>query len=60
MPLMIVARNLGHRDTRMCEHHYSHLSPSFEAESVRKHAPQFGFEKPSNVAVLPARPRERR
>jgi hypothetical protein len=25
MPLMIVARNLGHRDTRMCELRYAHL-----------------------------------
>jgi integrase len=52
MPLLIVARALGHRDTRMCERHYSHLSPSFEAESVRRHAPKFGFTPDKRVAAL--------
>ena len=41
MPLMVVARNLGHADTRMVERHYGHLAPSYVAESVRKHAPKF-------------------
>ena len=27
MPLMVVAKNLGHSDTRMVEKHYGHLSP---------------------------------
>ncbi|HVD75711.1 MAG TPA: site-specific integrase [Xanthobacteraceae bacterium] len=44
MPLIVVARNLGHADTKMCERHYAHLSPSYEADSIRKHAPVFGFE----------------
>ena len=26
MPLMVVAKNLGHADTRMVEHHYGHLA----------------------------------
>jgi integrase len=52
MPLMIVARNLGHRDTRMCERHYSHLSPSFEADAVRAHAPTFGFKLNKKLTVL--------
>ena len=46
MPLMIVARNLGHADTRMCEKHYAHLSQSYEADAVRKLAPKFGFKPP--------------
>ena len=28
-PLMVVARNLGHSDTRMVERHYGHLSESY-------------------------------
>ena len=28
-PLMVVARNLGHADTRMVERHYGHLAQSF-------------------------------
>jgi len=43
MPLMIVARNLGHVDTRMVEKHYGHLAPSYVADAVRKSAPKFGF-----------------
>jgi hypothetical protein len=43
VPLLVIARNLGHRDTRMCERHYSHLSPSYEAEAIRAGAPKFGL-----------------
>jgi integrase len=51
MPLMVIARNLGHVDTRMVEKHYGHLAPSYVADAVRKSAPKFGF-KPSNVRPL--------
>ena len=51
MPIRVVARNLGHADTRMVEGHYGHLAPSYVAESVRKHAPRFG-KTPSNVRAL--------
>jgi integrase len=52
MPLPVVARNLGHVDTRMVEKHYGHLAPSYVAEAVRKHAPRFGVNEPSTVKVL--------
>jgi integrase len=52
MPLMIVARNLGHSDTRMCERHYAHLAPSFEAKTIRKHAPKFGFTLDPKITAL--------
>jgi integrase len=55
VPLMVVAKNLGHRDTRMCELHYSHLAPSFIADAIRAGAPRFGTVKPSNVRPLGAR-----
>jgi integrase len=51
MPLMVVAKNLGHADTRMVERHYGHLAPSYVADSVRKHAPRFG-KVSSNVRAL--------
>ena len=44
-PLQVVARNLGHVDTRMVEKHYGHLSTSFVADPIRVHAPLFGAEK---------------
>ena len=52
MPLMIVARNLGHSDTRMVERHYGHLAPDFVADAIRRSAPRFGFKPSSNVRPL--------
>ena len=51
MPLMVVARNLGHVDTRMVEKVYGHLSASYVAEQVRQHAPTFGI-KAGNVKAI--------
>jgi integrase len=42
MPLNVVARNLGHVDTKMVEKHYGHLAPSYVVDQVRKFAPRFG------------------
>jgi integrase len=44
MPVLVVARNLGHADTRMVERHYGHLAPDFVADAIRRHAPTFGFK----------------
>jgi hypothetical protein len=52
MPLMIVARNLGHRDTRMCELHYAHLPPGHVRDAIHEGAPKFGFKPDSKVALL--------
>jgi integrase len=52
MPLMVVARNLGHVDTRQVERHYGHMSPSFVVEAVRTHAPRFGFKAGGKLTVL--------
>ena len=45
VPLMIVAKNLGHSDTRMVEKHYGHLAPSYITDAIRKGAPTFGLPK---------------
>jgi len=52
VPLMVVAKNLGHSDTRMVEKHYGHLSSSFVADAIRAGAPHFGITSAGNVAVL--------
>jgi len=40
-------------DTRMCEKHYSHLAPSFIADTIRATAPRFGTTASSeNVRTL--------
>ena len=41
-PLLVVAKNLGHTDTRMVEKHYGHLSQSYIADAIRAAAPRFG------------------
>jgi integrase len=51
-PLLVVAQNLGHSDTRMVEKHYGHLSKSYVADAIRKSAPRFGFKTDSKVATL--------
>lgn len=35
VPLMAIAAQLGHADTRMTERHYAHAAPSFVADAVR-------------------------
>jgi integrase len=52
VPLMVVARNLGHADTKMVEKHYGHLAPSYMAEEIRKKAPRFGFKPDPKLAML--------
>jgi len=52
VPLMVVAKNLGHRDTRMVEMHYGHLAPSYIADAVRAGAPRFGFKADDSVVPL--------
>jgi hypothetical protein len=44
VPLMVVARNLGHTDTRMVEKHYGHLAPSYIVDAIRTSGPNFGIE----------------
>lgn len=52
VPLMVVAQNLGHANTRMVESFYGHMSPSHVAEAIRKGAPRFGFESDKKVVSL--------
>jgi integrase len=52
IPLLVVAKNLGHTDTRMVEKHYGHLAPSYVADEIRKGAPRFGFKPDPKLAVL--------
>jgi integrase len=50
VPLLVIAKNLGHADTRMVERHYGHLAPSYIADAIRAGAPSFGV-KPSRTAM---------
>jgi len=56
VPLIVVAKNLGHRDTSMVERVYGHLAPSYIVDAIRAGAPRYGIEaKPTNVQRLRAK-----
>jgi len=52
VPLMIVAKNLGHADTRMVEKHYGHLARSFIVDAIRAGAPRFGIAADDKVVPI--------
>lgn len=49
--LIVVAENLGHRDTRMVERVYGHLAHSYVARRIRETAPSYGFATASGRVV---------
>jgi integrase len=52
MPLMVLARNLGHVDTVMVQRHYGHLESSYVDAEIKKAAPRFGLVTVGNVRAL--------
>lgn len=42
--LNVIARQLGHADTRMVENHYAHLTPNHIAQAIRKAGAPIGLE----------------
>ncbi len=52
VPLPVIAKQLGHADTRMTEKHYAHLSPSYVADTIRQHFPKLGMAATGNVMSL--------
>ncbi len=46
IPLVYVAAQLGHTDTRMVERFYGHLSPNAQGEAIRSLAPKLGIGIP--------------
>jgi len=52
VPLMIVARNLGHADARMCERHYGHLADDHVVRMIRDLSKPFGTVDEENVISL--------
>jgi integrase len=52
LPLLVLARNLGHVDTKMVEAHYGHLADTYIVKEIRERAPQFGFEFDKAVVMV--------
>lgn len=54
MPLEVLQKQLGHKDLRITIRHYAHLCSDYKQQSVRAHAPSFGFvETPVEVTAGP-------
>lgn len=52
VPMLVVAQNVGHADTRMLEKHYGHLSPSYRADAIRAGVPNWGGDDDTNVVPI--------
>jgi integrase len=52
VPLVFVAQQLGHANTRQVEKHYGHLCKTAKAEAVRRLTPDLGIFKLENVVAL--------
>ena len=56
VPLMVIAAQLGHADTRMTERHYAHAAPSYVADTVRAAFGTLGLDGEQAGAVVPFAP----
>jgi len=52
VPMQVIAKQLGHADTRMTERHYAHLSPSYVADTIRASFPTLGIVDGPKVVEL--------
>jgi integrase len=52
VPMLVVAAQLGHSDTRMTERHYAQLSQSHVADTIRAALPAIGGGEKSNVVAI--------
>jgi integrase len=55
VPMPVIAKQLGHADTRMTERHYAHLSPSYVADTIRENFPKLGIIGKGKVLPLAQR-----
>lgn len=56
VPMAVIAKQLGHADSRMSERHYAHLAPNYVAETIRGNFPRLGFERSSASVVKMRKP----
>lgn len=52
VPLQVISAVLGHSDTRITHKHYAHLMPSYIADVIREHLPDFGETEKSNLISI--------
>ena len=51
VPMAVIARQLGHADTRMTERHYAHLAPNYVADTIRASFPRLTPASPAARVV---------
>lgn len=51
-PLLLIAKSLGHADTRIVAKHFAHLVSSYIVNAIRADASKFGFTPNASVAPL--------
>ena len=52
-PLPVIAHQLGHADTRICEKHYAHLTPNYVADTIRANFPKMDLgDEDDNVVSI--------
>jgi integrase len=60
VPLVFVAQQLGHADTRMVEEHYGHLCETAKRDAIRTSAPRIFSPHAAKVETEPVSPAKRR
>ena len=45
VPMAVIARQLGHADTRITEKHYAHLAPNYVTDTIRQGFPRLAREE---------------
>jgi integrase len=54
VPMAVIARQLGHSDTRMTERHYAHLAPNYVSDTIRANFPRLTARRLQRSCLLPA------
>jgi len=60
VPMAVIARQLGHSDTRMTERHYAHLAPNYVADTIRANFPRLTEAQGRTVVPIERARRNRR
>ena len=60
VPMAVIARQLGHSDTRMTERHYAHLAPNYVADTIRVNFPSLTEAQAPTVLPMERARRNRR
>jgi integrase len=60
VPMAVIARQLGHSDTRMTERHYAHLAPNYVANTIRASFPRLTETQAQTVVPIERARRNRR